>query len=290
MSNQQTFYKLGLLGDNIANSLSPALHSAALKQLGLQGHYDLLQWPETKREQLPRLLNSLQQQGYCGVNVTVPYKTAVLPYLQGLSPLAKQLQAVNTICMHRDGSLMGHNTDVEGFANSLQEANIEVPAHVMLLGAGGAARAVAFALLSSGCQCLDVINRCAQRARRLQLCLQKAFPQAHIQVWPADCVGWQRVYEVDLVVNCTCLGAAQHAHQSPLPLQHRFLSSQVVCDVIYGHQPTLLLRQAAKRGARVLNGNGMLLHQAAASFALWTHTATPLTAMRRAFGFHVKTL
>ncbi|MEM7402463.1 MAG: shikimate dehydrogenase [Myxococcota bacterium] len=280
MTQQQPFYRLGLVGYPIDASPSPAMHNAALKQLGLSGHYNLLPCATTK--QLPQLLQLVKQQGYCGLNVTVPHKTAVLPHLHQLTPPAQQLQAVNTICIQPDGLLIGHNTDVAGFTNSLQHEGIAIPTRAVLLGAGGAARAVAYALLHRGCQHIDIINRTAQRAQQLQTCLQQLLPQSCIKLWPADKTGWHCMHNADLIINCTSVGAGQHASQSPVPQQHPFSSSQVVYDIIYGTHLTPLLQQAAKCSARVINGNSMLLHQAAASFAIWADTAAPLAAMQQA--------
>ncbi|MEM7495639.1 MAG: hypothetical protein AAF471_05810 [Myxococcota bacterium] len=299
-------YHLGLLGWPINHSLSPAMHNAALAAMGLAGRYRLLQLPPHRQTELPRFLRNLvkdgihginpldsstaqtgspaslegvptkylrETQNFVGLNITVPYKQTIVPHLDRLGPSARPLATVNTVCARPDGILVGHNTDVAGFARSLAEAGVAVPDRAVVLGAGGAAAAAAFALLRQGCGELALVNRGAERARRLADTLRPLFPHANVHPRSADeAVARRAIREFPLIVNCTPDAAA---------FSCAFRHGQVVCDIAAMRRPTPMLCQARAGGAQTLDGLGMLLHQAALSLALWTGREPPLNAMRQ---------
>ncbi len=266
-------YGLGLLGWPIHQSFSPAIANAALSAMGLAGHYHLLELPPHCQTELPCLLRNLAKDGIHGINVTVPYKQAIVPHLDGLGPSARPIETVNTVCVQPDGTLTGHNTDIEGFSRSLDEVGVPPPRAAVVLGAGGAAAAVAFALLREGCGELIVINRTQARAQCLQQSCQELFPHASVLAYPTDADGAKRsIHTFPLIVNCT-------PDASVFPC--RFQPGQVVCDIAAMRHSTPMLQQAHADGAQTLDGLGMLLHQAALSLALWTDREPPLEVMRK---------
>jgi shikimate dehydrogenase len=214
-----------------------------------------------------------------GVNVTIPHKQAVLAWMDELSPEARLIGAVNTIHL-QDGRLCGHNTDGIGFLNALNEADSVVAGQtVMLLGAGGAARAIAVQLCLSGIRRLFLANRTPSRAEDLATFLKQNLPRADINVITMGESSLAAMLpETDIVVNATSIG--MHP-QDPLLLPSPALSPRhLVCDIVYRPLQTPLLRAAQRQGARTVDGLGMLLHQGAKAFEIWTAHTFPLTMIR----------
>jgi shikimate dehydrogenase len=268
----------GLIGDPVSHSRSPLLHNAAFAKLGLHARYEL--WPTTAAELAARV-DSLRAPHILGANVTLPHKIAVLELLDRLDPLAELIGAVNTIIREADGSLTGTNTDAPAFLASLREEGGYDPTGqtIVILGASGAARAAAMALMGSGIARLVIANRTLERAEVLLgdlLAASDADPQL-FALPPDDPDLPALLAEASLIVNATSIG--WHGDESPLPAR-LIPPSALVFDMVY--RQTQLLRDAAARGARSLDGAGMLARQAALAFERWTGQSAPLDIMRAA--------
>lgn len=270
----------GLLGWPVAHSRSPAMHNAAFAAAGIAGTYLPLAVPP---ERLAAAVSGLVALGFRGVNVTVPHKQAVIPLLDELSPAAQAIGAVNTIVVREDGRLYGDNTDAPGFLADLTEQGVALAdrtaAGALVLGAGGSARAVAFALATAGVP-VTVWARRPEQAQALCETLRPFLPPtARVQALPsaADTPGHPA-----LIVNCTSAGMHPQEDASPWPAHWPLYPDQIVYDLVYNPPRTRFLAQAAAHGARPINGLGMLLHQGALAWTLWTGQPAPLAAMRRA--------
>lgn len=282
----------GLIGDPVAHSRSPAMHNAAFAHLGIDARYEA--W-HTPASELPARVAALHAPGVLGANVTLPHKAAVIPLLDALEPEAAQIGAVNTIYRSADGALVGANTDAPGLLADLREQAGFVPAgrRVVVLGASGAARAAIFALANAGVACLVVANRTAQRAETLVADLRATTretrpPPADANIDSAD---WLQALALDdpalaaalagcdLLINATSVG--WNDAETPLP-DPPVSPDALVYDMVY--RQTRLLRESAARGARTLDGLGMLLHQGALAFTRWTGQQAPLDVMRAAMG------
>jgi shikimate dehydrogenase len=255
------------------------MHEAALRRLGLDARYLAF---EIAPDQLRDVLRALRPLGFWGINVTIPYKEAVLRHLDRLDPGAAAIGAVNTVVVGSRG-LVGHNTDAPGFLLALrEEGSARVRgARVLLVGAGGAARAVAHASLAGGCRSLVVANRTLARAQALRRSLRRHFPAAEIVAVAAAGPRFERMAaESGVLVNATPLGCRP---ADPLPVPASALRpGQVVVDIVYRPRRTPLLAAARAAGARTVDGLGMLLHQGALALRLWTGREPPLATMRRA--------
>ena len=272
--------QIGLFGYPLAHSISPAFQQAALDHLALPVRYSA--WP-TSPEALSGEVSKLRGHGYLGANVTIPYKERVLPLLDGTDPLAATLGAVNTIV--KEGQrLIGHNTDVHGFVRSLKEQAAFEPLgkSVLLLGAGGAARAAAFGLANEGASSLTLANRTLERARRLAEELRDSIP--NVEATPMEEAALaEALARADLIVNATSIGMSHGDAQGRTPLGRDLIPpSALVCDMVYTPSETPLLREARNAGARTLGGLAMLIYQGAASFELWTGRQAPIEVMFRA--------
>lgn len=273
----------GVIGDPVRHSLSPALHNAAFAELGLDWTYLAFEVPAGQGADAVAAMRTL---GIDGLSVTMPHKDAVAAAVDALSPAAALLGAVN--CVRRDGDrLIGENTDGAGFLRSLRtQAGVD-PAglRVVVLGAGGAARAVIVALAAEGAL-VTVVNRspdAAARAAALGAEAGGAAAEALGERSGSAAVGGvEAVRDADVVVNATPLGMTEG---DPLPIDAALLSDgQIVVDLIYRPERTSLLDAAARAGAMTLNGVGMLLYQAAEQFTMWTGHDAPVDAMAAAVG------
>lgn len=259
----------GVIGDPVRHSLSPAIHNAAFRALDLDWVY--VAFPVASGE-AASAVSAMRTLGISGLNVTMPHKHDVLPALDHLSPTAATLQAVNTV--HRRGDVLhGENTDGVGFVDALahDEGFDARGTRVVVLGAGGAARAVVLALAGAGAADIAVVNRTAARA-------DQAAALAPAGVGRSG--GEHDVAEADLVVNATPVGMQGTATAEALPLDPKLLRpGQLVVDLVYSPLRTPLLAAAKERGAIPVTGLGMLIHQAAHAFRLWTGEDPPLEVM-----------
>jgi shikimate dehydrogenase len=289
--------RVGLLGWPVAHSVSPAMQNAAFRALGLPWRYELVPTPPGA---LADTLASLEAQGFRGANVTVPHKETALGHLDRVDGLARSIGAVNTLSQC-DGAWVGTNTDAAGFLETLRQTGFE-PAgrRALVLGAGGAARAVVYALGQAGCTCL-VHNRTAARARRLVYELARPTvvrPSDMVEASPttgvlaaagaaesAAAVGELSPLDLDgldLLVNATSVGQWPRQASSPWPEIMPLLSHWTVFDLVYNPAETRLLARARAAGARSVGGLEMLVQQGALSFRLWTGLEAPLEIMRSA--------
>lgn len=266
---------LGLIGWPVAHSLSPAMHNAAFAEQGMNWVYVPLPVPPGQVEAAVRGLVAL---GFRGANVSVPHKQAVMPFMDELSDSVQALGAVNAIVV-REGRLSGENTDWRGFLVALRAGGFDPGGRrALVLGAGGGARAVVYALTSEGLP-VSIYNRTPARAARLAHDLQKHVPEAEIsllETLPSDLKGF------DLLVNATPLGMWPESDASPWPDDVPLPPHLTVFDLVYRPRWTKLLRQARQAGARPIGGLEMLVHQGALAFEMWTGSAPPLEAMRAA--------
>lgn len=263
-----------LIGHPVAHSLSPAMHNSAFTYLGLD--YTYLAF-DIKPENLEQAIRAITALNIAGANVTIPYKETVAALLDYLDPLAYEANAVNTI-VNRDGVLWGHNTDIPGFLNTLHKHHIELDGtRVALLGAGGASRAIAFALAKEGAR-LTILNRHPERALEIASHLrQKA-------VYPVEARGLgygelkDTLERVDLLVNATSVGMKPAQDESPIPPE-LIPPGITIVDLVYNPARTRLLVEGEKRGATTVSGLEVLLYQGALSFELWTGTKAPIEIM-----------
>ena len=270
---------LGLIGYPLEHSLSPRLHNQAIVELGLNLVY--LSFP-LKPEQLEDGIRAIKALGLRGVNVTIPYKERVLPYLDQLDPLAAKLGAVNTI-VNNHGLLTGYNTDISGFCRMLEEdGGFRIRGkRALLLGAGGAARAVAFALCQQGIAALTIINRTADKARHLQKTLHGYYPEVRLataKLSRPELTAWSD--PLDLIVDTTPVGMAPQLEVEPVIPLEVIRQARLVADLVYNPPETGLLRAAAQVGVQGLNGMGMLLYQGIEAFKLWTGQEPELNSWR----------
>ncbi len=268
---------VGLIGWPVAHSLSPAMHNAAFEALGLNWRYVPLPVPPGQVEAALRGLVAL---GFRGANVTVPHKQAVIPHLDAVSEGAQAIGAVNTLVV-RDGHLLGDNTDAAGFLVDLREAGFEPKGgRTLVLGAGGGARAAAYALATAGAEVV-VLNRTPSRAEALVRDLAAWVAPVPLRSVPLSHEALSRlVPTVDLIVNATSVGMWPDVAASPWPDDVPIPANCTVYDLVYRPALTRLLRQAGAGGAKGIGGLGMLVNQGALAFRMWTGRDAPVEAMR----------
>jgi shikimate dehydrogenase len=277
---------IGIIGYPLKHSLSPDFQQAALDYCGLDINYQV--W-ETEAENLLPAVNQLRQPEYIGANVTVPYKEAVIPFIDEADDLANLIGAVNTI-VNRHGKLAGSNTDAQGFLKALREnANFEPEGkRAVILGAGGAARAVSFALVQEKLSSLVIANRSLVRAEALVDYLRRyvVSKEMHTELAGSslrDSKLRQTVQHCQLIVNCTTLGTRYSSQEGQSPLAAEWIpKGALVYDLVYNPLQTPLLRMAKEAGASALGGFHMLVYQGAASFKLWTGREASIDIMYRA--------
>lgn len=271
----------GLLGWPIGHSRSPAMHNAAFAAAHIEGVYLPLAVPPPR---LAPAVAGLVALGFRGCNVTIPHKQAVLPLMHELSPAARAIGAVNTIIIEGE-HLRGDNTDAPGFWADLLELGIAVEVEqagrALILGAGGSARAVCYALASHHIPTTVLARRPEQSGELVASLRPHLAPTVDLQAQ-----SWRVLAEIasehTLIVNCTPLGMHPHSTASPWPSVLSFRPEQIVYDLVYNPAHTQLMRQARAHGARAYNGLGMLVQQGALAWSLWTGQPAPLAAMHDA--------
>ena len=252
-----------LLGEKLGHSLSPQLHAAIYKQLGVTDvTYRAAEVPE---EGLKDFFAGFAAGAFDGINITIPYKAAAIPFLQQVDAKARALNAVNCVHLHL-GQLKGYNTDCLGFAYSLRRNRIELEgAHCAILGAGGSAQAVAAVLAEGKVATVKIYNRSIDKANRLSLLIEALNPKIKTELVTTEALSG---VELDLLVNTTSLGMYPSVDNTPLPDADLSKVKSVV-DLIYNPGKTLLLNHAESQGARVVNGLEMLVAQAVYSVEIW---------------------
>lgn len=268
---------IALLGHPVAHSISPRFQQAALDALGVDAHYEA--W-DVLPEDIGVTLERLRGGDMLGANVTIPHKEAVARLADRPDALVEWMGAANTL-VNRDGLLHATNTDITGIQRSLEDAGVEVRGkRVVLLGAGGAARAVVIAMRRAGAAHLAIANRDPERARAVA---SLGGDELATSVLPFDATApdlLEAVATAGLVINATPLGMAHgpDEHATPLP-SSAFRSGQAAFDLVYVPEDTPFLRAAAAAGATPIGGLAMLVHQGAESFRLWTGLEPPVDVM-----------
>lgn len=243
--------KYGLIGEKLSHSLSPQIHADIMRQRGIKGSYELLEFP---KETFEKDFSTLKNSDYRGVNVTIPYKEAVIPLLDDISQQAKYIGAVNTI-LFEDGNAKGFNTDYDGFLSMLQHYHITVKGKgAVILGSGGAAKAVAKGLLDLGIYDLTIVSRGKQNFHGNYTVSYEFFKETNMKS--------------DLLINCTPVGMHPNVDVSPIPKEN--INAETVIDMIYNPAKTLLLKYAEELGIRGINGSFMLREQAVKAQDIWS--------------------
>lgn len=272
---------LGLLGANIGGSLSPALFADAFAAAGIEGFYHLMDVDCLREKRLPELLDAIKAAGFAGANITYPFKQDIIALLDSVDPEAAQVGAVNTVAIDSGGRTTGHNFDRRGWRRSFEENFGPGGARgstVVLIGAGGAGHAVAFALMDLGVALLVVHDRDRARADMLCASLASLFGASRCRA-AGDLA--REIAAADGVVNATQTGMRGFPG-NPVPAG-ALKASHWAADVIYTPVNTEFIEAAAARGARVMNGGGMCVHQAVEAFHLFTGIAPDAVRLRRAF-------
>lgn len=267
---------VGVIGWPIEHSVSPPMHNAAFRALGLDWCYvPFPVHPEHVREALV----GARALGLKGLNATIPHKQALLSLMDDLTPEARAIGAVNTVIL-RDERMIGHNTDAAGFLRALREAGFAPErCFALVLGAGGAARAVVYALCSVGAQVM-VLNRTVSRARALADAFSRMIPNARLAAGALDQETLASVSrQAQLIINTTPLGMWPQVDASPWPEEIAFPQQAFLFDLIYNPRETRLMRQARASGAKAVDGLGMLVHQGAEAFYLWSGVQPPTDVM-----------
>lgn len=275
MQNHAQVTLTGLFGHPVRHSRSPQMQNSAFHETNLPFQYMAF---DVAPERLGDAVAGIRALNMRGVNVTIPHKVEVMQYLDQITPEAELIGAVNTI-VNENGLLIGHNTDGSGYVRSLiEETQISLAdTSALILGAGGAARAVASALALNGVKELYIMNRTPQKSAELAHRVSRHCPVRAIG--EADLA--QIIHKVRLIVNTTSVG--MHPAVNDSPIAGEFLhAGMVVSDLIYNPRETLLLQQAKQQGAVTHGGLGMFVYQGAQAFTLWTGVEAPVQTMRKA--------
>lgn len=250
-----------VIGNPVAQSLSPVMHNAALRETGVDGIYLAFEVQD-----IVDAVKGIRALGIRGISVTIPHKLSVMNLLDDLDPLADDIGAVNTI-VNRDGKLVGYNTDCLGAVKALKEKTDIKGKEILLLGAGGAARAVGFGLVRAGCN-VSVSNRGEERGRALAKDLKASF-------MTSDDLLQQ---EWDIIINATSVGMTPENRQMPVN-EGLLRAGCVVMDIVYNPVDTLLLKTAKRKGCITIDGVSMFVYQGAGQFELWNEKAAPVSVM-----------
>jgi len=270
---------LGIFGHPISHTLSPVMHNAVIKALGL----DMAYLPfEVKPPNLKEAINGIKSLGIIGVSITIPHKESVIRFLDDISEEARLVGAVNTI-VYKDRKLVGYNTDGSGYMASLKEELGFNPKskRIIIIGAGGAARGILAALATQKPKSITVANRTLSRAVSLIKAFKGKFRDTRFEAINLDDNMLKMSFNsVDLLINTTSVGMKQ-GKTLKIPLE-TLPKIAIVSDIIYNPLETLLLKKAKKFGLTTHGGLGMLVHQGARSFKLWTGMDAPMNVMRKA--------
>jgi len=267
----------GVIGDPIEHSLSPQMHNAAFKKLGLNCIY--LPFRVTQRN-LKSAMMGMRALNIRGFNVVLPHKTAIIKFLDELDEAAQEVGAVNTI-LNDEGRLIGYNTDGSGAAMALEEQDVDPSdKRIILIGAGGAARAIAFTL-ARGARSIFVLNRTQHRALKLAKDIERRIGKKILTRSLTGNSLLEALQDADILINATSVGMYPKTKQT-VATRKILHSGMVVFDIVYNPVKTLLLSEAEAAGAKTITGVGMLVHQGAEAFKIWTGHSPSVKVMRRA--------
>lgn len=259
-----TTKQLAILGYPVEHSFSPRMHNFISEQMGKNYVYTAL---EVKPGSLKEAVGGIRALGFTGVNVTAPYKYEVMDYIDEVSGQAQLLGSVNTL-VNRDGKLIGFNTDAQGFYQSLLQHGASVKGKdVLILGAGGATKPISVLFAQEGAKSITIVNRTMAKAEALadyvsQVCGYKVGTR-------------QERSHYDIVINTTSVGMYPNIEASPVEDMSFVSDKTVVCDMIYNPAKTLFLKRAEEKGAKIINGLGMLIFQGIFAYELFTQTKLP---------------
>ena len=248
----------GLIGERLGHTYSPQIHSEILKSIKIEGHYGLFQ---VKKENLKNVIPGLKAIGYNGINVTLPYKSDIIQYLDSLSTEASKIGAINVVSINKNGMAIGYNTDYYGFGMMLNNANINIEGEgVVILGTGGASKAVIQYLKDNGAKDLILVSR---------------DPKLTIHKYPNDkIISYNDLNEINnysILINCTPVGMYPEIENTPISKMY-LNKFKVAVDLIYNPSTTLFLKQAQDEGLKTINGLYMLVAQAVKSQEIWNDT------------------
>lgn len=266
-----------VIGDPITHSLSPIMHNAAFRHLKIDAVYVAF---NVKESMLEDAVKGMRSFGICGMNVTTPHKTTIINYLDENDPMAEFVGAVNTV-LNVNGKLVGFNTDGVGALMALKENGVKTKGKkFLILGAGGAGRAIAFHLAQEADE-LIILNRDVNKARLLADMLRKRFNKKVVGDGLSHDVLKKWIEDVDVLINTTSVG--MHPRQDETLIDKSFLRSELtVMDIVYNPIETKLLKDAKSAGAKVIYGTEMLVFQGAASFEIWFNQPAPVNVMKEA--------
>lgn len=272
---ERDYLLLGVMGDPIGHSKSPTMHNAAITALGLSGAYVPL---HVRPEGLGEAIQAVKALGFRGVNVTIPHKVEVMKYLDVVDEGARQIGAVNTI-VNDNGTLKGYNTDGIGYVRSLKdEACPDLKGkRIVVLGAGGAARGIIYALIGEKPETISIVNRTAAKALALA---EEWSSLADLRGYSED-YAEEALLTADVIINTTSVGMFPRISEIPIPQGH-IPEGIVVSDLIYNPLKTELLRQGELRQCTVHGGLGMFINQGAYALEYWTGLTAPVQAMKEA--------
>lgn len=283
MSKNYRSELVGVFGCPVDENPTGVMEEAAFEKMGLDYRYLTI---KVEKEDLGAAMNAVRAFGMKGINLTIPHKVKVLSYLDELSEAAEIIGAVNTV-VNREGKLFGENTDGKGFLTALKKEGIEVrDKKIVILGAGGAARAIGVECALAGALEITVVNRNEDRGMELAALIETKTETA------GKFVKWEGSYQVpedtDILINATCVGLYPNVSDKPEINYDTIMSRMAVSDVVFNDPNTLFLQEAAIRGAKTVNGLGMLAQQGALNFTLWTGADAPVGVMedtlKREFG------
>jgi len=286
------FYSLGLIGFPLEHSISPYMHNANLNVLGLRGEYKLYEVPTmlNGKERVVDLLKRLRNKEITGLNVTIPHKKTVIPFLDNLTSTARDIGAVNTICLS-DGKLVGDNTDAPGFSSDLENVmkangyqwkleSSNNEHHALVIGAGGSACAVVYALAKKGWR-VTIAARRLQQAQEIAYRHLSGDREAIISAIKLNKSEISRLKQpISLIVNTTPIGMWPNIDDSPWPENMKLSNNSIVYDLVYNPSETKLVKEASAAGLIAVTGLGMLIEQAALAFERWTGIPANRDAMR----------
>jgi shikimate dehydrogenase len=264
----------GVIGNPLTYSLSPKMHNAAFKELGLDFEYQKFEVPE---HQFLSTLDDLKSKSFRGLSVTMPYKTKIIQYLDKLDNLASEIGAVNTI-VNDNGFLTGYNTDAYGAIEALKNngINVESERHkILILGAGGAARAIAFPLARLGHEII-IANRTFMNGVQLAMELSNITMATVLNIDNVKDI----IDNTRIIINCTPVGMKSKSEESPIPIE-LIKENMVIFDMVYYPKETFLIKEARNIGAKIIYGYDMLLHQGVKAFKLWTGKEPPIQTMKK---------
>jgi shikimate dehydrogenase len=278
---------VGLFGYPVEHSLSPIMHNTAFSELGI--NYFYLPF-EVKPEELSSAITAIKALNLRGVNLTIPHKESAISHLDMISKEAELIGAVNTI-KNEGGKLIGYNTDGRGFIRSLKEEGFQLQGkNVLVIGAGGAARAVSFQLALEGVEKLYISNRTWTKAENLAEEICDKLDLKGVQSLPLKTnVLKKMIPDLDLLVDTTPVGMHPVSDDiEPVINSDLLHSNLIVADLVYNPVETVLLKEAKKSGASTVSGLGMLAHQGAMAFEIWTDKAAPVKTMKNIIWNHLE--